>query len=567
MNSPLTASGRGGADLVLRNGNVLTLTADRHRAESVAITGDRIVAVGADHEVSALAGARTRIVDLAGRTVVPGLIDQHLHLDHLALARSERMLDVSAPLRSLAGLAELTAAHAARRPDDAWVVGGGWSEGSIAELAAGERVAGRAELDAALPDRPVLLRHFSLHAALANGAALRLAGIDAATPDPVGGRIERDPATGEPTGLLLETAVGLVDDRIPAPDQATRVAELRAAMAELNRLGVTSVTDPLTTASGLRDYAALRRDGEQTVRVHTLLHWGETTAASSSAAIEQALAMCGATTGLGDDWLAVLGGKVFADGVPSQRTAWLSAPYPGTTTCGGLVVTGDDDVAKTAELHRCIALLHRSRLAVQVHAIGDAACEAVVEGFARAQRDDPWPDARHVLIHGVLLRDETIARLAALEVGVTTNALIRYHAAPSMRPALDERQWARGVAVRRMLDAGVRVSDSSDAPVVASDWRLALQALVTRETVESAGAAVGPEEAITPYEALRAWTLDAAFQQHADRRKGTITAGKLADMAILDDDPLTVSPDRLHALTPLATIVGGRVVHDLDGLI
>ncbi|HEY4276772.1 MAG TPA: amidohydrolase family protein [Conexibacter sp.] len=567
MNSPLTAWRRDGADLLLRNGNVLTVAAPHSRAESVAIAGNRIVGVGANDEVAALAGAGTQIVDLAGRTVVPGIIDQHLHLDHLATARSGRMLDVSGPIRSLAELAELTAAHAARRPDDEWIIGGGWSEGSIAELAAGERPAGRVELDAALPDRPVLLRHFSLHAALANGAALRLAGIDAAVPDPVGGRIERDPATGEPTGLLLETAVGLVDEQIPTPDQATRVAELRAAMAELNRLGVTSVTDPLTTARGLRDYAAVRRVGEQTVRVHTLLHWGETTAASSSAAIEHALATCGATTGLGDDWLTVLGGKVFADGVPSQRTAWLSSPYPGTNVRGGLVVNGYDNLEKTAELHRCIALLHRSRLAVQVHAIGDAACEAVVEGFAQAQRDDPWPDARHVLIHGVLLHDETIARLAALDVGVTTNALIRYHAAPSMRPAIGDQQWTGGVAVRRMLDAGVRVSDSSDAPVVPSDWRLAMQALVTRETIESNGSPVGPEEAITPYEALRAWTLDAAYQQHADRHKGTIAVGKLADLAILDHDPLTVPADRLHALTPLATIVGGRVVHDADGLI
>jgi predicted amidohydrolase YtcJ len=563
--SRFTASGRGGADLVLHGGNVLTLAGPDVRAEAVAIAGDRIVAVGADRDVTALAGPGARVVDLAGRTVLPGLIDQHLHLDHLAAARSERMLDLSAPARTVAELAERVAAHADGRPGDRWIVGGGWSEGSIAEVAAG-RAPDRAALDAAVPDRPVLLHHFSLHAALVNGAALREAGVDAATPDPVGGRIERDPATGEPTGLLLETAVRLVDERVPAPPRATRVADLRAAMAELNRLGVTSVTDPSTTPDGLRDYAALRRDGEPTVRVHGLLHWGDAAAVSSSAAIERALAACGATTGLGDDWLAVLGGKLFADGVPSQRTAWLGSPYAGTGSRGGLVLDGADDDAKVAELHRCIELLHRHRLSVQVHAIGDEACEAVVEGFARVQGDDPWPDARHVLIHGVLLRDETIARLAALHVGVTTNALIRYHAAPAMRPALGDARWTGGVAARRLLDAGVRLSDSSDAPVVPSDWRLAMQALVTRETVESDGAAVGPGEAITAYEALRAWTLDAAYQQHADRRKGSLAPGKLADVAIVDADPLTVPADRLHAIAPLATVVGGRVVHDADGM-
>jgi predicted amidohydrolase YtcJ len=256
-----------------------------------------------------------------------------------------------------------------------------------------------------------------------------------------------------------------------------------------------------------------------------------------------------------------------ADGVPSQRTAWVDAPYAGSDERGGLVLDGTDDRERVAELHRCIALLHRQRMAVQVHAVGDAAGAAVAEGFARVQREDPWPDARHVLIHGVMLRDETIELLAANGVGVTTNALIRYHAAPAMRPHLGDARWETTVAVRRLLDRGVRVSDSSDAPVVESDWRLAMQALVTRETVESDGAAVGPAEAITPFEALRAWTTEAAYQQHADARKGSIAVGKLADLAVVDGDPLSVPPDRLHALEPLATLVGGRVVHDRDGLL
>lgn len=557
----------GVADVALTGGNVLTLQGPTSRAQAVAIAGDRIVGVGADRELAPLIGPRTRVVDLAGRTVLPGLIDQHLHLDHMATARSGRILDLRAPVATLAELAERVAAHAAGRPEDPWIVGGRWSEGSIEELAAGGRTASRTELDAVLPDRPVLLKHFSLHAALVNGAALREAGIDADTPDPVGGRIARDPTSGEPTGLLLESAVHLIERRIPTPDQTTRLADLEQAMRVLNRLGVTSVTDPMVTPQGLRDYAALRRDGDPTVRVHALLHWGDSAGSSSSARIAQALATNGTTTGLGDEWLAVLGGKLFADGVPSQRTAWLGAPYADADTRGGLVLDGADDAERVAELHRCIALLHRHRLAVQVHAIGDAAADAVIEGFARAQLDDPWPDARHVLIHGVLLRDEAIERLAALDVGVTTNALIRYHAAPAMRPPIGDERWASSVAVRRLLDAGVRVSDSSDAPVVESDWRRALQVLVTRETIESDGAAVGPEQAITAFEALRAWTIDAAHQQHADADKGTIEVGKLADLAVVDRDPLTIPADRLHALEPLATIVGGRVVHDRDDLL
>lgn len=554
----------GAPDLLLTGGRVLDHEA-RH-GTAIAVSGDRIVAVGHDDEIGALRGSHTRVVPLGGRTVIPGIIDQHLHLDVLGQRVSQRTADLGGPFRSLAELADRIAAHAARRPGDGWVVGAGWSEALVAELAGGGR-AGRRELDERLPQRPVVLRHFSGHALLVNGAALRTAGVVAATPDPPGGTIVRD-ADGEPTGLLLEAAAELVERHVPPPTAAERAQDLVRAMAHLNRLGVTSVTDPRVTPTGLRDYGAVRRSGAQTLRVHCLLYWGESPTTSSSEAVARGLRECGASTGLGDDWLAVLGGKLFADGVPSQRTAWVDEPYPGTDGLrGSLVTDGADDDARVADLHRSILLLHRHRLCVQAHAIGDTACAAVVDGLVRAQQLDPWPDARHVVIHGVLLRPQTVEQLAAHGIGVTTNALIRYHAAAAMRPALGDERWAGTAAVRRLLDAGVRVSDSSDAPVVAPDWRRALQALVTRETAESGGAPVGPQQAIAPDEALRTWTATAAYQQRAEHDKGSIAPGKLADLAILEEDPLAVPADRLHALTPVATLVGGEAVFDRDGLL
>lgn len=555
------------ADLLLRGGNVVTVDAAFRRAEAVAIRDQRIVAVGRDAELSALVGPATRVVELRGRTVLPGIIDQHIHLDELSAALSGRILDLTVPFPSLAALVEATAEHGRRRPDDAWLVGAGWSETTVGDLGEGGRVASREQLDAAHPERPVFLWHFSMHAALVNAAALRAAGIDRDTPDPTGGRIVRDPASGEATGLLLESATELVEAHMPDPPRSVRAAEILSAMATLNRLGVTSVTDPRVTAEGLRDYAEVRRIGEPTVRVHCLLHWGASGTSNTSDEIARGLESSGVTSGFGDEWLAIAGGKVFADGVPSQRTAWVDDVYPGTDQTGGLVVAGEDDEARVADLHRCIRLLHEHRLQVQVHAIGDRAGDAVVDAFVAAQEADPWPDARPVLIHGVVLRPETIARLAEHRIGVSTNALIRYHHAGAMRPALGDERWDGTVAVRALLDAGVAVSDASDAPVVPADWRRGVQALVTRETAESDGRPVGPDQRIERDEALRAWTATAAYQQHAERDKGTIEPGKLADLVVLEEDPLTVDAARLHALTPVATFVGGRCVFDGAGLL
>lgn len=565
--SSTTSPSAGGADLILTGGNVLTCDAGFARAEAVALAGDRVLAVGTDDEIESAAASRCRRVDLGGRTVLPGLIDQHLHLDVLAGTLSPRLVDLSGPFDGMRDLARAVAEHAANRPEDRWVLGHNWREGAVEELADRTRRADRRRLDEAIPDRPVHLRHFSGHAALLNGAGLHAAGIDRSTPDPTGGEIVRDPTTGEPTGLLLESAAEMAARRLPVPSADERAAEQRAAMAHLNALGVTSVTDPRVSPDGLRDYGALRRGAHQTVRVHCLLHWGTSGTTSSSEALLDGLRACGLSTGVGDDWLRILGGKLFADGVPSQRTAWLGEPYADAADHGGLLMPGADDDERVADLERCVAALYEHRLAPQVHAIGDEACAAVVEAIAAAQRAHPWPEARPVLIHGVILRPETMRRLAELDIGVTTNALIRYFAAPTMRPTLGAARWDGSVAVRALLDAGVRVSDSSDAPVVPPDWRIGVQALVTRETAETAGEPAGADQRIERSEALRAWTSAAAYQQGAEATKGAIAPGMLADLAVLAEDPLEVPAEELHALSPVATLVGGRSVHDRDGLL
>ncbi|WP_131742895.1 amidohydrolase [Actinomadura roseirufa] len=549
-----------GADLVLYGGNVLTLDARSSTATAVAVAGDRVLAVGDDAAMRALAGPAARTVDLGGRTVLPGINDAHLHLAMFGLAGPP----FSADLNGVTSLAALRAALAGAPPGPGggdWLVGEGWREANIPEFDTGPAGPHSTLIDAATGGRPAILHHASRHSVLVNTAALRLAGITRDTPDPVGGVIVRD-AAGEPTGHLLEAAKGLVTRHVPAHTERERLDAIVTAMRTLNSLGFTSVTDPIVWPELLRDYITLHREGRMTVRVNTLLHWDWPSPTSTSEGLATALRYAGLSTGLGDDWLRIGGCKLFADGVPTQCTAWLHDPYPEGGT-GHLVTRGDDEDARYEELMRMIELVHRHRLQAQVHVTGDRAADAAVDGLARALEADPWPDARHALIHGTLLTEESYARLAEHGIGVITSSLMKSHSGASMTRAIGAGRWARAFPAGALLAAGVRVADSSDAPVTFPDWRRGVATFVG--AAPGPFADVPPDLRLTREQALRLWTSDPAHFEHAERRKGSVAPGLLADLVVLEEDPMKVPDDELQDLTPVLTIAGGRVVHDVDG--
>lgn len=209
-----------------------------------------------------------------------------------------------------------------------------------------------------------------------------------------------------------------------------------------------------------------------------------------------------------------------------------------------------------------IELLHRNRLQVQVHATGDKACAAVVEGFTRAMEKDPWLDARHVLIHGNFVSDSDAALLARYGLVANVNSLIKRRAGDAIRPLLNEARWHRNMPVRTLVDAGVHVADASDAPIVYPDWRQALESLILRECAGS-GAISGPDQRLNRQQAIRAWTIEPAFQDGMERVKGSIEPGKLADLVVLAEDVLAVGDRELHALTPVMTVLDGKIVHEV----
>jgi hypothetical protein len=330
-------------------------------------------------------------------------------------------------------------------------------------------------------------------------------------------------------------------------------------MKQLNRLGITSVTDPIVGPEQLRDYIALLDEGEFPLRVNSLLNWSWPSMASTVSQLKEVLAAGGFASGLGNEWLRVGGCKLFADGVPSLQTAWMHEPYGGGG-CGSLVTRGETEDERTAELFAMIELSHRHRLQVQVHATGDRAIDTVVDGFVRAAQADPWPEARHVVIHSNFVSAHTAALMAQYGFGAITNSLIKWQTSETSRSLMAEARWHRNMPARSLVEGGVHLADSSDAPITYPDWRQAIEMLVLRK-VRSSGVVSGPGERLTREQAIRAWTIEAAYLEHAENLKGSIEPGKLADLVVVDEHPLSVDAHELHGVRPVLTILGGRVVH------
>ncbi len=521
--------------LLVRADRVHTFAAPA-AVEAVLVHGGRIRAVGATDELRRRA-PDAMLLDLRGTTVTPGLTDAHIHLLDWALAR--RAVDL-AGAESAVAAAEAVARHAAAAPPGAWVRGMGWSAsrwGSFPD---------RRILDRLLPGRPVVLRSADLHSAWVSTRVLEIAGVDAATPDPDGGRILRDDA-GEPTGVLLENAVALVERATPVTPDAELEAAALDAQRELHRLGITGIhsfpglhprrLDPL------RVLERLRADGRLRLRVlqHVPLEF-----------LDDAVRL-GIRSGFGGDWLRVGGVKVFLDGTLGSCTAWLRQPYVGTTDHGvQLLLAADfrDAVRRAAD----------AGLASVVHAIGDAAVSLALDVLA-----DPAvrvPALPHRIEHVQLCPPERFADLGRAGI---VGSVQPAHLMTDWRAA--ERYWGaercRGAyAFRSLLTAGGAVlAFGSDAPVESVDPRLGLHAAATRRDLE--GEPRGgwfPDERLDILDAFRGYTLGPAHAAGADGTLGRLAPGSAADLAAWSDDPLGADAPAPLSIRCVAAVVGGELV-------
>ncbi len=543
---------RESADWVLFNGEVHTADANLRVAQALAVRGGRIVGVGSSEDMLRLAGPATRRLDLDGRSLLPGINDSHLHLLGWGLSQPPFSLDVTYPtVTSIADVAAAVGRAAAEKSPGEWITGRGWDQPYLSE----GRAPTAADLDAVAPDHPVALTEFSGHAVWANSLALKIAGIGPQTEPPPGGVIVRDGA-GQPTGLLFEGAGWMLTAKIPEASAQQKEAAIRHAMQQMLRRGITSATDPRIDPAEIEVYLRIAADAEQPrLRMNALLGAGP-----SRQTLVEALEGFGELQFPEPRWMQVSGVKIMGDGIPTgNKTAWLNEPYEGGGN-GSLLVDGDSDEEKVAELNAMIRIIHAAGLQAGIHMTGSRAIDEVVEAYARVQSESPRADARHYVIHADLASEATLSRMADLGVGANFNPEIKHLIADGQVESLGPERAAYEWPYRSALDAGVVVASSSDAPVTAGNWLQGIATCVER-TGKQSGRVSGPEQRITLAEAIRSYTWAGAWQDHADDFKGTLAAGKTADLCVLDGRLSDTPPGDYAGIETLLTMVDGQVVH------
>ena len=541
--APALRQGSGQAPaLILHNARIYTVDANRQTAEAIAISGDRIVRVGANTEVLSLRGSATRVIDVSGGTIVPGLEDAHGHFTGLGASMQSIDLRGTTTYEQVVGMVRQRAATA--RPGE-WIVGRGWDQNDWPE----KQWPTHELLSAASPNNPVYLTRVDGHAGLANRRALDLAGVTEATADPAGGRLIRAPGN-QLSGVLIDTAQSLVSSKIPPVSEAQLEEQILLADREMRRLGLTMVHDAGTDSRTVDAYKRLIDAGRLKTRLYVMLR-------APLATLQPALDK-GPILDYGNHHLAVRAIKVVADGALGSRGAAMLEPYsdePGTT---GLLTTPPDEVyAQT---------LAASKAGFQtaIHAIGDRANRLVMDVFERVQREVPGSRALRMRNeHAQILDRAEIPRFAALNVIASMQPTHATSDMPWVPARIGQERMAEGAYVwRKLMTAGAMIASGSDFPVELANPMLGFYAAITRQDPKGQPASGWmPGERMTRDEALASFTRNAAFAAHAETQLGTLEAGKLADLVVLSKDIMRVASSEILTTTVRMTIVGGEVVY------
>lgn len=558
----LAGCGAAPPDAIYVNARVLTMNVAAPRAEAVAVRGERIAAVGGEAELRALAGAATEIVDLGGRALLPGFVDAHGHLLYSGYTGFS-ILDLRPPpigsFTDVAAIQRALAKRAAETAPGQWIVGMGYDDTLLRE----RRHLQRSDLDAVSTAHPMLVFHASLHIAVANSRALALAGIDRNTPQPPGGAIGKDPKTGEPTGLLEEqSAIGPVMALQPPAPLDFNMRALRRAAARYASRGVTTAQDGAVDADTLKLLLHAAQNELLPIRVVALPMAdaallkleGKLDAALDSAWPDPAGGARGALSGR----LEFGAVKLFSDGSIQGYTGHLSQPYhippPGKAANyrGYPALPG-------GELRALATRLYAGGFQVAIHANGDAAIDESLAAIEAAQAAHPRADDRPILIHAQMARADQLERMKRLRAIPSFFVLHTYYWGERHRDIfMGPERAARMSPLRSALARGLHFTIHCDAPVVPMDPLHLVWAAVNRRS--SNGAEIGPGERIGVEDALRATTIEAARQHFLEDERGSIEAGKLADLVVLSADPTAQNPERLRELQVLRTIVGGKTV-------
>jgi predicted amidohydrolase YtcJ len=542
------------ADSILLRGRIYTLDSRHPWAEALAIRDGKIMAVGSDREISRLRGTSTKVIDAKHRLVLPGFTDCHTHFMEGSLLLQEIFLN---GVKTIPEIQSRVKTYAAAHPNEAWLLGRGWNYPVFAPSGMPDK----RYLDEIVPDRPVYLDGFDGHTWWANSKALEIAHITKDTPDPPGGSFVRDPKTREPTGAIKEDAAdAIIRHVIPEPSHEQKLKILMAGIELANQFGVTRVHG-LTEIDALRDdlhnvdlIQELQRDGKLTLRFYLgyRVDPPEVTEQQLHEIIE-------ARDRYHDDWIAAGAVKFFMDGVIETHTAAMLAPYSDDPSLSGQMFWDSEKYKKG------VAELDRRGIQVFTHAIGDKAIRTALDAYENAAQVNGTKDARHRVEHIEDVSADDIPRFGKLGVIASMQPL---HAYPdddtlkSWAPNVGSERAQRAWAFHSIQAAGGVLAFGSDWPVVTlSPWE-GLQNAVTRQTTdgEPKGGWI-PSERISLADAIKGYTLNAAFAGHREKTEGSLESGKLADLIVVSQDLFKVDPLKIGETKVLLTMVGGRVVY------
>ena len=546
------------ADVVLFNGNVITMDDKKPRAQGVAIKDGRILWVGTNEGVKQAIGRGTQVRDLKGMTVVPGFIESHNHTLMFGLGLSS--IDLT-KVSSIEEIIALVKERAAKQKEGTWVTGVGYNQNELKE----KRHPSREDLDKATLKHLVSLRHTSAHGIAVNSLALATAGITKATPHPEGGKIGKEVKTGELTGLLFESpAMKLIEDHMPKPALEDLVTALGNAGQRFLSEGITSAMDASVGGNDIPLQIAAYQEavdrGILKVR-HNLAIWSEAVfdycrfEESLKEGREKLLGL-GIRTGLGDEKLRIGPFKIIVDGAFSTVTAVTYEPYgvdANDRGCGVLVIEPE-------KLAKLASLVHGLGWQLSIHGIGDRAIDVCLDAFEAAQKSKPRKDARHRLEHCTMVLPRMFDRIKRLGVIPVLQPGFIWELGDNWFRQLGKETCAQLKPFRTLLDNKILMAFSSDRPVVSGAPLLGIHSAVNQKT--RTGQDYAPAEKISPEEALRCYTLNGAYATFEEKIKGSIEVGKLADLVILAEDLTQVRPERIKDIPVVATMVGGEFCYE-----
>ncbi|MBT5506016.1 MAG: amidohydrolase [Cytophagales bacterium] len=520
-------------DLILYNANIITVNPNQPSAQAIAISSDKIIVVGTNESILKLATGFTKKIDISGKTILPGFIDSH---SHPASSGRAHLRNVDCDLRSISAIKKAIYERTKNTPEGEWVEGFKYDDTKTSE----KRFINNKDLDEVSPHHPVIIRHRGGHTAYVNSMALTLGGIDRNTADPLGGHIERDAISGELTGRLLESATSAIENLIPnifSRSEYQAGAKLISQM--MSKSGITSVTDAGTDARSYQSYQDAHDAKELKTRIYCMMR---------GRGVDEMM-RAGKKTGDGDEWVRVGAMKLACDGSISERTARLSESYIGRPNDYGIIVNDEEMLYEQA------VKAHKKDWQIGIHANGDVGIDIVLNVYERLQKVYYRKDPRFRLEHCTVINDDLIRRIKALKAIPTPFSTYVYWHGEKMKEYGKER-LERMFAVKSFLDAGINVTQTSDYPPGPFEPMMAIQSSVTRRDYN--GNLWGPSQRITVEEAIKVGTIHGAYASFEEQIKGSLEAGKLADLVVLDQNPLKVDPMSIIDIPIQRTMVGGK---------